>query len=134
MRDGPAQALRKRGSIRYRCIRHQDTKFIAAGAGHQIRGALIVFKDARDVQDCAITNIVPEVVIYPFETVDIDNSDAEGSMVAPEAIPLRTCTCEEIAPVGQPREWIGVRQLPKVVGVLNEVRDISMCQHAATAR
>ena len=79
VRDGPAQAIRKGGGIRYRRIRHQDAKFIAAGACHQIRSALAVFEDAGDVQDGAVADVMPKVVIYAFETVDIDNGDAEGA-------------------------------------------------------
>ena len=134
VRDGPAQAVRKRGRIRHRRIRHQDAEFIAAGTCHQIRCALAVFEDAGDVQDGAVTDVMTEGVIYPFEAIDIDNGDAERRMIALEAIPLRKRPREEIAPVGQPRERIGVRQLPEVVGMLNEIRDVSMSQHAATAR
>ena len=100
VRDGPAQAVRKRGRIRHRRIRHQDAEFIAAGTCNQIRSALAVFENAGDVQDGAVTDVMTEGVIYPFEAVDVDNGDAERRMIALEAIPLRKRPREEIAPVG----------------------------------
>ena len=129
MRDGRAQALSERRGFRQRCIRHQDAKFISARASQQIRGALVVVENTRDVQDGAVTDVVPVLIIYAFEAVNIDNGDAEGLMIATETVPLGTRSCEEITLVGKPRERIRVRQLPEVVGVLNEIRDVGMRQH-----
>ena len=134
VRDGPAQAVRKGHGICHRSIRHQDAEFIAAGTCYQIRDTFAVFEDAGNVQDGAVTDVVPELIIYALEAVHIDDGDAEGRMVATEAIPLGTRSCEKIAMVGKPRERIGVRQLPEVVGVLNKVRDVGMRQHTAPAR